>query len=470
MSFQLSHKLDSNKVFLLKRSELEGRLDSHFYKSFFRRNEQRIKQIRYEKLGNLASFSSESWNQKDIFPDIFPYIEISGIDLLSGEILQINHLPTKDAPSRAKMIIRKNDILVSTTRPNRGAISHYKNNNPCIASTGFSVIREISVTSINREFLFYWLRQSSSLLQMEQRSSGGNYPAITQDELGKVKIPIPTKEIQNKIIAKMDVAYAAKKQKEMEAQRLLDSVDGYLLSELGIALPEQEENAIQNRIFTRRLSEISGGRTDPNFHLNVEFITRHKANFEFIQLKYILKHPPQYGANEAAVEGVKGSGTRYIRITDISEIGELNNNSWKTAKTIKDQYLLDYNDLLFARSGSVGKVYLHKDISEEAIYAGYLIRYIIDEKKADPNYIFFYCHSIIYKFWVKAIFRPAVQANINAEEYKSLPVVLPPIEKQTEIATHITSIRNQAKKLQQQAGEGLKQARKEAEAMILGEL
>jgi restriction endonuclease S subunit len=63
----------------------------------------------------------------------------------------------------------------------------------------------------------------------------------------------------------------------------------------------------------------------------------------------------------------------------------------------------------------------------------------------------------------------AVQANINAEEYKSLPIVLPPLQKQTEIASHITDLRNQAKQLQQQAKAELEQAKKQAEAMILGE-
>ena len=142
--------------------------------------------------------------------------------------------------------------------------------------------------------------------------------------------------------------------------------------------------------------------------------------------------------------------------------------AWKTAKIIKDKYLLHYNNLLFARSGSVGRAYLHKDIAENAIFAGYLIRFILDEEKADPDYIFFYCHSVVYKLWVNTIYRPAVQANINAEEYKSMPIALPPIEKQTEIANHITQIRNQARQLQQQAKAELAQAKKEVEAIILG--
>ena len=64
----------------------------------------------------------------------------------------------------------------------------------------------------------------------------------------------------------MDAAYANKKQKETEAQRLLAGIDGYLLDELSIQLPERKENTLQSRMFTRQLSEVSGGRFDPIYY------------------------------------------------------------------------------------------------------------------------------------------------------------------------------------------------------------
>ena len=76
---------------------------------------------------------------------------------------------------------------------------------------------------------------------------------------------------------------------------------------------------------------------------------------------------------------------------------------------------------------------------------------------------------MFYKLWVSAIERPAVQSNINAEEYKALPIPLPPLTKQTEIATHISQIRAQAKQLQLEASEVLATAKAEIERMILGE-
>ncbi len=188
MSFQLSPDVDKNKIFLVQLSELEGRLDPHFYKPFFRNVVRNIVKVKFATLGNIVQFSNESWNQKELFKETFPYIEIGAIDLLTGEIKEISELEVVNAPSREKMVVRSGDILVSTTRPNRGAVSFLNKDDVFIASTRFSVIRELKTVDIlefpiDRYYLFYWLRQNHSLWQMEQRSSGGNYPAITQEEL-----------------------------------------------------------------------------------------------------------------------------------------------------------------------------------------------------------------------------------------------------------------------------------------------
>ena len=61
------------------------------------------------------------------------------------------------------------------------------------------------------------------------------------------------------------------------------------------------------------------------------------------------------------------------------------------------------------------------------------------------------------------------QPHVYPADLEKIKIPLPPLEKQTEIANHITEIRNQAKLLQQEAKAGLKQAKKEVEAIILGE-
>jgi type I restriction enzyme M protein len=305
-------------------------------------------------------------------------------------------------------------------------------------------------------------------LIMQRTVTGATNKHISPYNLGKINIPVPDLNIQRIIISKLDDAYALKKQKELEAQRSLDSIDDYLLGELGINLPEAEENTVQNRIFYRNFNDISGNRFDCNYNSKINLILSQNGKYKITYLKNLLVNSPQYGANEIAIDKNSATEVTYIRITDIDDFGYLKKDSLKTASTIEEQYILKKNDLLFARSGSVGRCYLHQDDTHKSIFAGYLIRFVINTEIANPYYVFYYCHSKIYKMWVDAIYRSAVQSNINSEEYKSLPIFLPPLDKQLEIVEHIDAIRDQAKQLQQEAEAELEKAKQEVEAMILG--
>jgi hypothetical protein len=142
-------------------------------------------------LGSVSTFSTEAWDQSTLFDREFPYLEISSIDLITGEIGTLDSVPVELAASRARMIIRPNDLLVSMTRPSRGAIAKagFDTPDPFIASTGFGVVRRVDEARITRDYLFLVLRSRIGLQQMEQRSSGGNYPAITGTELRRIKLP-----------------------------------------------------------------------------------------------------------------------------------------------------------------------------------------------------------------------------------------------------------------------------------------
>lgn len=193
-------ELKNKMTYVVYAADAKGRrIDPHFYRPEFIELIEELTKLKHKKLGDVIEFSSETWNQNDMFEDEFPYIEIGEIDLASGKIQKITYYNKNKAPSRAKMIVRKGDIIVSTTRPHRGAISLIdKEKNGFIVSTGFVILRESKI-KIDRQYLLYILRTQLSLRQMLQRSSGGNYPAITSEELKDIIIPLPSREVQNKI-------------------------------------------------------------------------------------------------------------------------------------------------------------------------------------------------------------------------------------------------------------------------------
>jgi len=197
----------------------DSRVDPHFHHPTFRKLIDVIQRVSYEELGQLVKFSHEIWSPERETAEIFRYIEISGVNIQTGNITAIE-TPVSEAPSRARMMTRNGDILISLTRPHRGAIAQVdKSFDSCIASTGFSIIREITDKRITKDYLWCILRNQISLQQMLQRSSGGNYPAITEPELTKIIIPIPSEKIQEKITSELSHRRAQARALREEAER-----------------------------------------------------------------------------------------------------------------------------------------------------------------------------------------------------------------------------------------------------------
>ena len=192
----------------------------------------------------------------------------------------------------------------------------------------------------------------------------------------------------------------------------------------------------KDKIFIINKSEIDG-RLDPKMALYKRSVM-HTA-FPMVKLKKMLLSKPQYGANEAGLTRENDEQLRYIRITDIDENGLISTAELgATITNVEDKYILNENDIVIARSGAtVGKAYIHKQLPYKCVYAGYLIRFVVDSEKILPDYLFAYTQLSPYKEWVNAIQRPSAQPNINAEEYQSLEIPLPNLSKQQEIVDHI---------------------------------
>lgn len=136
------------------------------------------------------------------------------------------------------MVLKAGDIVVSTTRPHRGAIAHIRDEDDgAIASTGFAVLREQLDPAVNRDFLLAALLSDCVLTQLLQRSSGGAYPAITPEELDRVYIPKPPPDVQARLVAALDAARVARRDKMAQADALLSGLDVFVLDALGLMLP-----------------------------------------------------------------------------------------------------------------------------------------------------------------------------------------------------------------------------------------
>ena len=132
----------------------------------------------------------------------------------------------------------------------------------------------------------------------------------------------------------------------------------------------------------------------------------------------------------------------YLRITDINDDGTLNMNDLKSVDDESaSEYLLEPNDIVFARTGaSTGRNYFYDGSDGEFVYAGFLIKFSIDPIRVNPKYIKYYCQSAKYKGWIQSFNTGSTRGNINAKILAQMPIPLIPREQQDVLVSVLSSL------------------------------
>lgn len=132
----------------------------------------------------------------------FTYIDIASIDRERKIISEPQKLSGAEAPSRARKVVHKGDVLVSMTRPNLNAVALVsEEHNECIASTGFDVLKPIEVEP---RWIFAAVRSARFIDAMCEKVQGALYPAVKSADIREYEIPLPPLAEQTRIAAKLD--------------------------------------------------------------------------------------------------------------------------------------------------------------------------------------------------------------------------------------------------------------------------
>ncbi|MBL7766513.1 MAG: restriction endonuclease subunit S [Chitinophagaceae bacterium] len=176
------------------------------------------------RLKDIVTVNDEALTEKTEDDFLIRYIDIGNVNSY-GDIAEIQEYEFKDAPSRARRIVRKGDVIISTVRTYLKAITLIESDEDnLIASTGFAVLRPKE--NVLSEYLNFALRAEYFISSVIQNSYGVSYPAINSSTLSSLKIVIPKstseqQEIINKIkseTATIDTAIA-KAEREIELIR-----------------------------------------------------------------------------------------------------------------------------------------------------------------------------------------------------------------------------------------------------------
>jgi type I restriction enzyme, S subunit len=136
-------------------------------------------------------------------PDVsFRYVDISSVDNRRKVITEARSLLGKEAPSRARQVIRANDVLVATTRPNLNAVALVPldlDNEIC--STGFCVLRPNA--EIEPDYLFAFVQTTAFVRSLSDLVKGALYPAVTDGQVRAQRLPLPPLPEQHRIATRL---------------------------------------------------------------------------------------------------------------------------------------------------------------------------------------------------------------------------------------------------------------------------
>ena len=155
------------------------------------------------KIKYVAEYNKKTLpeNTKDEFN--FNYIDIGSVKFGEG-ITNFQNMIFKDAPSRARRIVKKDDVIISSVRTYLRAIARIEESEiPQIASTGF-VVFSSKPQKILPRFLFYAISSESFVGKVEANSVGISYPAINASQIANFKIPLPSLSEQESIAKMLD--------------------------------------------------------------------------------------------------------------------------------------------------------------------------------------------------------------------------------------------------------------------------
>lgn len=379
------------------------------------------------RLDSLADVNPESLSASTPSGFSFFYIDISAV--ATGTItLPDVRIERRDAPSRAQRVLRCNDVLMATVRPNLKAFALFdRSDADYIASTGFAVIR--SKNGHDGRFILHSLLSDTVSREVDSHSVGSNYPAINSSDVRRLSLPkfFPAeRRVIADVISMLDT--------QIEATEAL------------IAKQERVRAGLMQDLFTRGVDEHGQLRPPrqeaPHLYRQTELGWLPKGWDAGSILRYctefrqpILTGP--FGADLGSADFVS-DGIPLLRIGNVQDrhlrLDDLLFVSERKAHQLS-KYRINLNDLLFARQGATtGRNALANQQVDGALINYHIIRVSLDPTRCNPRFIEAMFNSWLITHQIEQSKGRGTREGINTQQITSLRFPGPEVAEQNRIA------------------------------------
>ena len=375
-----------------------------------------------EKLKHISTCNDEVLSEDTPDEQIIHYVEISDVDSVSGINNHTDYM-FANAPSRARRITRKNDVIISTVRTYLKAIATVKEDD-LIVSTGFAVIRP---TKVNQKYLAYSLLNDDFLGEVISKSVGVSYPAINATDLIEIKIPVPPREEQETITTFLDHKVGQIDATIAEKEQMLEDLKAY-------------RSAIISETVTKGL--------DKNVEMKdsgIEWIGIIPKTWKIVRIKHILDYKTDslrvgpFGSslsgNDFKTEGYWVYNQRVVLDNNFNS-----NDTFVSQEKYKElsSFKVFAGDILLTTRGTIGKVAIVPNTFHEGVLHPCLIRFRVDDSIVNKDFLAYYFNDTnLILDQVKYNSNSTTIDVIYSYTLKELIVSLPPLDVQNDIVAHL---------------------------------
>jgi restriction endonuclease S subunit len=225
------------KTYITKLSDAfsSHRMDAEYFQPAYEEVIEKIKQYQngFSKLLKHVENIKPNFDPTKYPDEDFCYVELADIDSSIGIIHSVNKVKGREAPSRARRLLKEGDVIVSSVEGSLEKVALVdKEHNGCLASTGFFQFRSLDILP---EVLLIMSKTAILQLQLKKRCSGTILTAVPKESLRDIIMPLLPLSIQQKIASLVQQSHEARK----KAKELLEIAK----RAVEIAIEESEEKA-----------------------------------------------------------------------------------------------------------------------------------------------------------------------------------------------------------------------------------
>ena len=178
--------MDKNKIFLINRGELEGRLDSYYYNEVFLNNEINLHKIGYTRFGEFIKVITKG-STPEMINEGIPFLKVLNMNEFGIKTEKLDFISFKTHQSMKRSQLHGNEILYSMAGTIGMAVNYDKkfeqaNINQAIAKI---ILNDKSFNIV----MVYLLNSRLCNLQAKRFLTVSAQPNINFEQIKSIKIP-----------------------------------------------------------------------------------------------------------------------------------------------------------------------------------------------------------------------------------------------------------------------------------------